>query len=122
MKTVILSITVMLALAGCNEAFMGGATAGAVAMRIVAEQEKSQLQDAVDVMQAERAEVETLIEQVQSSELKAAMRKLSSPSTPDQLEQLLSTKWTDNKVWPGYLLTMGMSLIAGYQKYQRTKK
>lgn len=106
---------------GCGEPFLTGFGTGVAATEAIAQARQAELNKAIDNLNTKKLEIDSLIEQVDDSELKNLLQTFVNQETLEKVEQLKTTDWKDPKVIIGYGLALAAALTAGYQKYQRGK-
>ena len=113
-----------LVLSACSgtEPFVGGFISGVGAMKVMADQTQQEFNQAVELLQHEKAEIDQLIDQLPDDPAKAALKAWVDDQTLEHIEELRETDWKDPKVLSGYGLALISLLTAGYQKYQRTQE
>ena len=125
MKRLISTIVLVIMLVfmtGCLEEFSGGFTAGATAMKVLAEQSQADLIDSINAINAEKAEIDALIEEIEDVDLKGALTTLVDEQAVEAINDLKSADWSDPKVAGGYIAAVLALLTAGYQKKKRMEE
>lgn len=108
----------LLFVGGC-EPFAQGFFAGTVAMKKIGDDAQKEFIESVNALNVETAKYNALIEQIEDTEVKSALKALINEQTREQLEALNSTSWKDPKVIGGYGVGLISLIIAAYQKKQR---
>ena len=125
MKRLISTIVLILVLAfttGCLESFSGGFTAGATAMKVLAEQSQAELIETINTVNAKKAEIDALIGEIEDVDLKGALTTLVDDQAVDAINDLKPANWSDPKVSGGYIMALIAMLTAGYQKKKRVEE
>lgn len=110
---------VMVFASGCAEPFVGGFSAGAVAMKVMADDSQARFVESVNELNERKAEIDAVIAQVEDSEVKELLQGLVDEETRAALNELGAADWSDSKVVGGYSIAGVMALIAAYQKKKR---
>ena len=118
MKTIVL-IALLCFVAGCVEPFTAGVASGATAAKMLADSSQKSFIESMNKLNAEKAEVDKLIDEIEDSEVKEALKALVDKQTIEELEKLGKTNWKDPKVSGGYALALVSLLAAAYQKKKR---
>ena len=107
--------------ASCTEPFVAGFGTGVATMAAAAEQSKTEFNKSMEKLNAEKAEIDKLIDKVDDADTKAYLQSFADEQTAKKIAELNEKGWTDPVTLAGYILAIGSTFTAGYQKYKRIK-